>query len=425
MKQLARAIIVTILGWQVRRLRRKHDFKIVGVVGSIGKTSTKFAIANVLKQKLNVRFQEGNYNDLVTAPLVLFGLPQPSLFNPLAWLLVLIKNERQIFGKPTFDVVVVEIGTDGPGQIKQFGRYLHCDVTVVTALTPEHMEFFADLDAVAQEELSVASYSSELLVNSDLCKAEYLNVPIPLSTVGSQSSDYQIHDEHFVEGIAEFSIRKLASPWLQLQMEAVAKSELYSATLAAAVADKMGLSKAEIKKGVTHLKPVSGRMQRLTGIKNSLILDETYNASPEAVKAALDSLYIMKAKQKVAILGNMNELGSYSPDAHREIGEYCDPKQLDLVVTIGPDANEFLAPAAVEQGCLVKTFEDPFSAGEFVKSELKEGAVILAKGSQNRVYAEEAIKALLANPDDFARLVRQSPAWLKKKQKNFNRWANN
>lgn len=420
MKKFARAIIVAILGWQVRRLRRKNDFKVVGVVGSIGKTSTKFAVAQVLKQKYHVRFQEGNYNDLVTVPLIFFDLPEPSLFNPFAWLVTLIKAERQVHRPAAFDVVVVEVGTDGPGQIAQYGRYLACDLTVVTALTPEHMEYFADLDAVAAEELSVAKYSKELMVNRDLCKPEYLDVAVPVTTIGSQAADYHIHDEQFVEGKAEFSIRKSGQAWLQLQMDAVAKSELYSATLAAAVADRLGLGKAEIKKGVTHLKPVSGRMQRLKGVKKSLILDETYNASPDAVKAALDGLYMMKAPSKIAILGNMNELGDYSQAAHTEVGEYCDPKQLDLVVTIGPDANEFLAPAAVEQGCLVKTFEDPYSAGEFVKSELKEGAVILAKGSQNRVYAEEAVKALLANPDDFSRLVRQSPAWMKKKHKNFS-----
>jgi UDP-N-acetylmuramyl pentapeptide synthase len=130
---------------------------------------------------------------------------------------------------------------------------------------------------------------------------------------------------------------------------------------------------------------------------------------------------MMKATQKIAILGNMNELGDYSKSSHIEVGAYCDPKQLDLVVTIGPDANQYLAPAAVEQGCLVKTFDDPYAAGEFVKTEVKAGAVLLAKGSQNNVYAEEAIRSLLANPNDANRLVRQSPAWQKVKRKNFKK----
>lgn len=421
MKRFAKAVIVAILGWQVRRLRRKHDFKVVAVVGSIGKTSTKFAVANVLKQKLRVRFQEGNYNDIVTVPLIFFGQQEPSLFNPFAWLAVLLRNEGQIGRKLPFDVVVIEVGTDYPGNIASFERYLHCDVTVVTALTPEHMEFFKDLNAVAKEELSVAAYSDELIINGDLCPADYLDVAVSVVMFGSQAGDYQILDEQFADGQAEFSIRRAAKPWLQLNMEAVAKSELYSATAAAIVADKLGLSTEQIKKGINGLQPVSGRMQRLKGIKNSLILDETYNASPDAVMAALDSLYMFKAPQKIAILGNMNELGEYARQSHALVGEYCDPKQLDLVVTIGPEANKYLAPAAIDKGCLVKTFDDPYSAGEFVRDEIQTGAVILAKGSQNNVYAEEAVRPLLANPGDVARLVRQSPAWIKKKRRNFKR----
>lgn len=420
MKPLAKKVIVGILGWQVKRLRRKNDFKVVGVVGSIGKTSTKFAIATVLKQsKLKVRFQEGNYNDLVTVPLVFFGEDAPSLFNPIAWLTTLVRNERQIRKPYPYQVVVAEVGTDYPGNIVKFGQYLHCDMTVVTAITSEHMEFFRDLDDVANEELSAGTFSDELIVNTDFCDAKYLAVPNQVTSFGTGVSNYQITDIQFKNGKADFALKKGGQHWLKGQLEAVAKSEVYSATAAAVVADKLGVESSNITKAVTAIKPVSGRMQRLKGIHNSTILDETYNASPEAVKAALDSLYEFDAPQKIAVLGNMNELGKFSPDAHAEIGKYCDAKQLGLVVTIGPDANEYLAPAAVEQGCLVKTFTDPYSAGEFVKSQIQVGAVVLVKGSQNKVYAEETVKLLLADSKDAERLVRQSPDWMAKKKANF------
>jgi UDP-N-acetylmuramoyl-tripeptide--D-alanyl-D-alanine ligase len=140
-----------------------------------------------------------------------------------------------------------------------------------------------------------------------------------------------------------------------------------------------------------------------------------------ALKLALDSLYEIKAPQKIAVLGNMNELGKYSETTHTEIGTYCDPKQLDLVVTIGPDANKYLAPAAEAKGCSVKIFENPYDAGTFLKPLIKKGAVILVKGSQNKVFAEETIKSLLANPADESKLVRQSQEWLNKKQKAFGK----
>jgi UDP-N-acetylmuramoyl-tripeptide--D-alanyl-D-alanine ligase len=160
-------------------------------------------------------------------------------------------------------------------------------------------------------------------------------------------------------------------------------------------------------------------MQRLKGIKDSLILDESYNASPDAVMAALDSLYQMQAPQKIALLGNMNELGDLSKQAHIDVGEYCEAKQLDLVVTLGPDANKYLAPAAEAKGCQVKIFTHPSKAGQFIRDQIKTGATILVKGSQNTVYAEEAIKELLADPGDAKLLVRQSKDWLLKKEASF------
>ncbi len=423
MKKLAKNLIVKILGWQVRRLSKKYKFITIGVVGSIGKTSTKFAIARVLSQAKSVRWQEGNYNDIVSVPLIFFGEQMPSLFNPLAWLKIFWRNEKQISKKFPFDAVVVELGTDGPGQIVEFKKYLNLDYAVITAITPEHMEYFADLDAVAREELIVSTLSEQLLLNADLCEQKYFGdfKPAPITYGANNKPDYLISDIQFKNDSAAFNINSSANRFsLSATMPAVSRAELYSATIAAIISNKLGLSPAEIKAGVSKLRPVAGRMQRLKGIKNSLIIDETYNASPAAVIAALDSLYSLNAPQKIAILGNMNELGKISESSHREIGEYCQPSQIDLVVTIGPDANKFTAEEAKKNGCQVATFNDPYSAGEFVRNRLKNGALILAKGSQNGVFAEEAVKLLLRNSEDEKLLVRQTTEWLNKKAKNFS-----
>ncbi len=424
MKRTARKIIVAILGWQVRRLRKKNAITVIAVVGSIGKTSTKFAVARTLSSMKSVRWQEGNYNDLVSVPLVFFGRNMPSLLNPFAWLGILLTNELQIFGSYSYDVVVLELGTDGPGQIEEFGQYVESDITIVTALTPEHMEYFANLDAVAAEELSVAGYSKKLLVNADLCnEAYYKDLKDKVVTYGEKGADIVISKIVFTADNAAFTLKRDKATWLDLEINAVSKGEIYSATAASLVAEQLKLTDAQITDSVRALTPVSGRMQRLKGIHNSLILDETYNASPEAVFAALDSLYVIKAPHKIVLLGNMNELGDFSEDAHIQIGEYCDPKQLDLVVTLGPDANNYTAKSAKAAGCKVKSFDNPYDAGEYIKSVMKPESVILAKGSQNRVFAEEAVKLLLADPGDKSKLVRQSADWMKKKQANFGRTA--
>ncbi|HSD56404.1 MAG TPA: cyanophycin synthetase, partial [Candidatus Saccharimonadales bacterium] len=192
------------------------------------------------------------------------------------------------------------------------------------------------------------------------------------------------------------------------------------ALAAASAAHVLGLPDDDIRAGIANIAAFSGRMQILHGIKDSTIIDDTYNSSPVAVKAALDVLYAGEAPQRIAILGSMNELGSYSPEAHHEVGEHCDPSKLDLVITIGPDANEYLAPVAKARGCKVKTYASPFKAGTYIKKQLVEGAVVLAKGSQNKVFAEEALKPLLADKADEAKLVRQSDYWMSVKKKQFN-----
>jgi UDP-N-acetylmuramoyl-tripeptide--D-alanyl-D-alanine ligase len=161
-------------------------------------------------------------------------------------------------------------------------------------------------------------------------------------------------------------------------------------------------------------------MQKLKGIKNSIIIDDTYNASPNAVKMALDALYAYPTNQRIAILGMMNELGSLSEEEHKKIGKYCNPQLLDLVVTIGKDANAFIFPMAKENGCQVYGAKNAIDAGLFVAEKVKEKAIILAKGSQNGVFAEEALKPLLKDKSDFSKLVRQDKYWMNKKRLTFN-----
>lgn len=419
LKKFARSIVSEILARQVRRLYEKRDFTTIAVAGGIGKTSTKFAVADTLKSHKKVRFQKGNYNDLISVPLVFFGLPLPSLFNPFSWLATFLKIEYQLLRKYPYDVVIVEVGTDAPGQIKEFGKYLQIDTVILTALTPEHMVNFKDIEDVVQEELSITEFSKRLIYNYDLCPEEYVkSLGIDKKSYGKSSkADVCISEIKYKNDTANIQIDVSNKPWIKANITAVAVGEIYSAASAAIIADSFDIPTDDIRVSLSRISPVSGRMRRLAGIKNSLILDDTYNSSPEAVMAALDSIYAMVARQKIAILGNMNELGDVSESSHIRVGEYCSSDELDLVVTIGPDANKYIVEAAKKNGCKTKTFNNSVEAGKYVASILKEGAVVLAKGSQNGVFAEEAVKQLLADQKDAKLLVRQSKPWMSKKAK--------
>lgn len=421
MKKILKNIVIYILTKQVRKLRNNNNFKVIGVVGSIGKTSTKLAVAQTLDSKLKVRYQQGNYNDIVTIPLVYFGQETPSLFNPFAWFKVFSNNKKQIKNFP-YDVVVLEIGTDGPGQIEKFSRYGNLDIVVVTALTPEHMEYFKDMDAVASEELSVTKYSKKVIFNSDLISEAHKTL-LPADAIS-----YAIHDIganyhlanifHSASGL-EADIKNNNEIYLHINHEVISEVQLYSVLAAVIAGSLIGLKKTEILEGIKAIKPVSGRLRRLRGVNNSLIIDDTYNSSPEAVKSGLKMLESIDASQKIAVLGNMNELGPISEQSHKEAGELCDPKKLSLVITLGKDANSFLAAAAEANGCDVRRFEDPFSAGDFLQAKIENGAVIFIKGSQNGVFLEEAVKKILADPEDSEKLVRQSEYWMNIKKKQF------
>lgn len=421
MKKSLKNLVTGILGWQLKRLRKKSKIFVIAVAGSIGKTSTKLALAHVLGQTYRVQYQKGNYNDLVSVPLIFFGRQMPSLFNPFAWALVFLRNEFVIATKYQYQIVIVELGPDGPGQMEQFKRYLKADLGVLTAILPEHMEYFQNLDAVAAEELVLSSIATKMFANKDLVPPQYLaHLPSGTVTYGmKQPSDINMINVHFDGEEATFDIMYGDVRFLHGEHERITEPQLYSVCAAVAVATEMEMTTTAVDQGVRSIQPVPGRMQHLNGLNGAMIIDDTYNASPEATLAALNTLYRIGGQQKIAILGNMNELGEFSQREHQKVGEFCDPRELDFVATIGPDANKYLAPAAVARGCLVKTFDNPVEAGLFVKERLQNGTVILVKGSQNGVFAEEAIKPLLAFPADAEKLVRQSKYWMKIKRQNF------
>lgn len=419
-KKIGKALLCGVLERQVRRLRARNDFQIVAVVGSVGKTSTKLAIAHTLASSKRVQFQEGNYNDRLTVPLVLFGHTQPGLFDIAAWLRIFMKNERQLRKPYPYDIAVLELGTDGPGQIEQFA-YLAPELAVITAISEEHMEYFKTLDAVAREELAVGEFSKQMLLNLDDVAPEYRPTRPFLGYGFDAAAQFQLLERAGADLRAQRVVSKLQDTEVEFETKFLGVQGAKITLAAAATGSVLGMEPAAIRKAVTTLQPAAGRMQVLSGSKESILIDDTYNASPIAVKAALDVLYGADVQQRIAILGTMNEMGNGSPQMHRDVGAYCDPGKLDLVITIGADANRYLAEAAEERGCRVERCDNPWQAGNIAKAAIQEGAAVLAKGSQNRVFAEEALVPLLANPSDREKLVRQSNYWQQRKRASFQK----
>lgn len=412
----------------IKYFKKHPEVKLITVAGSVGKTSTKQAVATLLSRKYRVALEEGNHNTHLSAPLAILGIEYPENVKSIgAWLSVFAAARKRIKWPTGTDVIIQELGTDHPDDMAQFARYLHPDIAVVTAVSPEHMEFFGTIEKVAEEELAAANMAQLAIINRDDIDgrfATFLTNPnlTTYGTTGAAEYRFEIQDFSPEGGYKGEVIMAGYAGSVTATIKLVGEHSLRPAMAAVAVATRLGLTPDEIKVGLGLLRAVPGRMNLLRGINDSTIIDDTYNSSPVAAASALQSLYSIQAPQRIALLGDMRELGASSPEEHKRLGELCDPSLLAWVVTVGEESEKYLAPVARARGCQVKSFMNAIDAGAFVRSVMEPGAVILAKGSQNTIYLEEAVKVLcVMSADD--ELVRQSSQWLDIKEKFFSKFA--
>lgn len=403
------------------------EVRLVVVVGSVGKTSTKTILSNVLGDSYRVRMHSGNHNTDISAPLAMLGVDYPtSLKSPSAWMKVFKDIKNRINSPADVDVIIQELGVDQPGDMQQFVGYLEPTLSIVTAITPEHMLNFASLDEVAKEELLISQVSKTTLINIDDTSEEFLkhvSDKTQILTYGVDSpASYKFNQESFsVEQGFSGSIAAHDGNSATINIKAVGRHSILPVLGATAAGHVLGvdLTAAAIKAGVVPA--VSGRMNLLRGIKQSMIIDDSYNSSPAALRSALETLFELQGSQRMAIIGSMNELGSISKEEHEAIGRMCTPDKLDILITVGEEANKYIALAAQQNGCVVHQAWHSKEAGEKAKELINPGAIVLAKGSEGGIFIEEAVKYLLEDEGDIGKLVRQTDAWLERKQKFFNK----
>ena len=412
----------------VRKYFETHpDIKLITVAGSVGKTSTKLAIATLLSQKYRVRLHEGNHNTHLSAPLAILGINFPG--NPRnfwQWHKVFSAARKRIKSPSSQEpqIIIQELGTDHPGDIERFSKYLAPNITVITSVSPEHMEFFGSIDAVAQEELGAASFAEIAILNQDDISPDFFkyvrnsNVST-YSSIGGANYNFIANSFSLIDGFGG----KIQTPEygeIDVRVKVFGEHSLRPIIGAVAVSAKLGLSSQEIIGGLVSLKPIPGRMNFMRGVKESVLIDDTYNSSPAALEAAIQTLYALSAPSKIAIIGSMNELGESSAFEHQKIGEMLDGISLSWVITVGEQANRFLAPAARLRGCQVYEAKNAIDAGTFAHKIMERGSLVLLKGSQGEVYLEEATKILLLNKEDENLLVRQDEKWKKTKDEFFS-----
>lgn len=435
MKQILRQIVIFILQKEAQAVLKKNKPQIVAVTGTVGKTSTKDAIYTALSNFYVTRKSQKSFNSEFGVPLTILGIQNISSVNVsldsfFFWLKVILKGIDLVL-LPSFypEWLVLEIGADHPGDIQKITKWIKPDVTVITKLskTPVHVEFFSSVEEVFEEKgylVRALKPGGVLILNADdedvlsyknLSEEKVIlfgNTP----DADIEGSDYQvIYDENKLAKGIKFEVRVENESYPIILEETLGSHHAYHILAALAVVKAVGESVEIASKNMGKHKPTPGRMRLLPGIKNTLVIDDSYNSSPVAVTEALNALNSLKAKRKIAVLGDMLELGKYSRDAHAKVGEEVE-KVTDILVTVGVRART-IADSALDFGMdesAIFQFDDSQEAGEFLQNIIKKGDVILVKGSQG-VRMEKIVAEIMAEPENREELlVRQDGFWKSK-----------
>ena len=337
------------------------DLCAVGVTGSNGKTSTKDFLRSVFSRAGEVNATEGNLNNHIGLPLT-----------------VLKTDSGHRFG-------VWEMGMNHPGEIDPLAEIANPDAAVITNIGSAHIEHMKTREAIAEEKGALARAVPGdgycVMPRSD----EYFDFIADLADcemVPVGEPDCEVKGENFEfsgDGIS-FDL-KIGKDTARVDLPAPGRHMAMNALLAAAVGFRQGLNTDQIATALSETKLTGGRLQKIKW-NGVVIWNDTYNANPDSVKAALSTLMEATSGEgrKIAALGFMGELGDLEESAHREIGEYAAELGLDLLVTVSDKAK--LIAEGTHQKIPVRSFESHVEAAAYLKAELQPGDAVLAKGSR-------------------------------------------
>lgn len=351
--------------------QKKFKVKKVAITGSNGKTTTKEMTKAVLSMKFNTHATQGNFNNHIGVPMTLFQL------------------------KHSHEAAVVEMGTSGPDEIRPLSLAVEPDVAVITNIGASHLERLGDLDGVFNEKINIVAglkKGGTLIVNADdahLCKVRNTKnykvltfgvhrgiiKPEKLSWNENSCADFYIGRTHFTLNVP-------------------GDHNLYDALAAIAVGETFRIPKGEMAKALAEFRSTTMRME--VKIANGFkIVSDCYNANPSSTKMALQTLGNMKLNgRRIAVLGDMLELGKESSNLHKQIGIMVPDMNFDMLLAVGKEAKNYVEGAKSRGMKNVKHFDVVEDVVSFLSETVAEGDVLLVKGSRG-MHMEKVVDALL------------------------------
>jgi len=428
MSYLLKKILVGLARAQIR----KYKPVIIGVTGNAGKTSAKEAIAAVLRRGgKTVRIAAGNLNNEFGFALTILGDWDQEYYDSGSsiglWLRVLWAGCRGlIIRRDCAEIFLLEYGADRPRDIKRLATAFKPHIAIVTTVgdTPVHVEFFKDAEAMATEKANLVKVLTPVdyaILNHDDKRVLDMKskTKAQIVTYGfEESSTIRISDFKYLNsdggkptGVT-FKVHK-ASNFVQVQINgSLGKSQAYAVAAATAVGMVWGLDFTQIGEALRQYHGPNGRLKIIPGVNGSTIIDDTYNASPASMRLALETLRDSSGSRKIAVLGDMLELGEHTIPAHQNIGALAD-SCADILVCVGLRARVIAETSKIVQDRIF-TFDTSDDAKFKIRDLIREGDVILVKGSQG-VRMEKIVAEIMAEPlRKKELLIRQSKRWLSK-----------
>lgn len=412
---------------------KKYHPKVIGITGSVGKTSTKEAIFTVLASHYKTRRNDKNYNNEIGLPLTVIGT-ETGGDSVLGWVKVVLKWTGVVIAPVKYpEVLVLEMAADRIGDIKYLSDMMKPHIGVITDISGSHMEYFKSLEQITKEKGDLVKALGEkgvAILNIDNPQIKKLKnqIKAKVTTFGfSEEADVQATDVLYnysqnenngskeLKGLSFKLNYKGTSIPMRLN-HILAEHNIYAALAGVAVGIEMGLNLVEIGTALENFTLPYGRMNLIRGMKNTVIIDDTYNSSPVSAKAALKVLGDIKVPRKIAVLGDMLELGPNNESGHREVAKKFLEINGDIYMAVGKRM-QFAVSELKKRNTSperIMSFKSPMEAAKKLKEIMREGDLILIKGSQG-MRMEKIVEDIMAEPLLAKKLLcRQDEKWKKK-----------
>ena len=360
-----RLALKTLASWY----RGQFSIPFVQITGSVGKTTTKEMIASVVSRKYRTLKTAGNFNNDIGTPLTLLGLDD------------------------SYEAAVIETGMDHFGEIRYLGEMVRPHIAVITNIGDAHIEFLGSREGILKAKSEIFEHldaDGVAILNGDDVLLDTVRLPQRIVRCGESA-----HADVRVSALRDCGIDGVACTVTTphsvypLEIPAPGRHMIYAASLAVAVGEELGLSADEIVRGVALYEPAGSRMRVHRLADGRRLLDDCYNANPQSMSASLRVLAASKGK-KIAVLGDMKELGELTGSAHRAMGELCALLGIDQVIAVGEYARG-IADAAGESAAW---YPDAERAIDAARQAFTPGSVLLCKASHS-MHLEKIVEELL------------------------------